>query len=844
MNLFKKISLLLILLSVIFNLSAAAQTLADKSPVIKQLKIPNEKRAAKSPGNTDSLVPITSGSVNVGVGQTYTSLTNAGGVFNEINNGTVTGDIIVNITSDLTAETGTFALNQYAAPHTILIRPTPNINLTPTISGSNAGCLIRLNGADRVTINGANTIAGSTRDLTIRNTNAGTSSAVVCFQSLGAGAGATNNRIINTNVAGNSSSTTLFGVMSGSTTISLNSLGANNDFNQIANNKISRVQYGIFTSGVSAANNNLATSISQNQINSPAPDNVGVGGIFARFEDSLNILENDIGGMNVSSGSSPTAFGIAVGIIPNNTFTAFGSNENNGGALRQNRIGSVVQNGGGSAFGIFVSGRAIGSLDLSNNMISGVSGNSTGNDFTAGILIGGGIAMVGIYHNSVSMTGTRGAATSNSYAMAYPAGDMTIDIRENILYNTQTSSSTGKSYAIGTGSTTFVNLTSDWNDLFVTGVGTHIGRTGGLGTAAGTDRTTLANWKTATAKDTNSVSSDPLFISTTDLHIKTGSPVINFTGAPVLFNGDFDNEARNSPRDLGADEYITFSPLPLSGTFYNLILNSNTGATLSGNVTVNGQLTLQNGIINTNGFTLTVACDGNAAAYGVNYVDGTVRKDFCAPQPFTFPVGKTVYSPVTANVTALGVNPSSLTVNATDAFMTGVNTANSVSRYWTLTETGAITSDLSFVYDNSDVNGNEALYKVMRRSGGMTISSPSSTNNAATNTASIIGVSNFSDWSVGLPLAVAASVNIGGRVMLDDGITGVPRATLTLVGGSLAQPLTIRTNPFGFYNFENLEVGQTYIVTVHSKQFTFTIPTRVFTPNDNIMDADFIAFPQ
>jgi hypothetical protein len=330
----------------------------------------------------------------------------------------------------------------------------------------------------------------------------------------------------------------------------------------------------------------------------------------------------------------------------------------------------------------------------------------------------------------------------------------------------------------------------------------------------------------------------------TDLHIKTGSPVIDFTGAPVLFNADFDNNARNSPRDLGADEYITFSPLPLSGTFYNLVLNSNTGATLSGNITVNGQLTLQNGIINTSGFTITVACDGNAAAYGVNYVDGAVRKNFCASQPFTFPVGEGAYSPATANVTALGVNPSSLTVNATDAFMTGVNMASSVSRFWTLTETGDITSDLSFVYDNSDVNGNEALYKVMRRSGGMTVASSSSTVNAATNTASIIGVSSFSDWSVGQPLAVAAPVNISGRVMLDDGVTGVPRATLILAGGSLAQPLTIRTNPFGYYNFEGLEAGQTYIVTVHSKQYTFTIPTRVFTPNDNIMDADFIAFAQ
>jgi hypothetical protein len=48
-------------------------------------------------------------SVNVGTGQVITSLTNSGGLFEQINNGTLTTNMVVNITSDLTAETGNIA---------------------------------------------------------------------------------------------------------------------------------------------------------------------------------------------------------------------------------------------------------------------------------------------------------------------------------------------------------------------------------------------------------------------------------------------------------------------------------------------------------------------------------------------------------------------------------------------------------------------------------------------------------------------------------------------------------------------------------------------------------------
>jgi hypothetical protein len=103
---------------------------------------------------------------------------------------------------------------------TITIKPDTGV--TAAITGSSASALIVLNGADFVTIDGSN--AGtSSRDLTITNTNSGTASAVVWMQTAAGEDGATNNTIKNVNLVGNSNTTTLFGVGSGNSTISLSS---------------------------------------------------------------------------------------------------------------------------------------------------------------------------------------------------------------------------------------------------------------------------------------------------------------------------------------------------------------------------------------------------------------------------------------------------------------------------------------------------------------------------------------------------------------------------------------------------------------------------------------------
>lgn len=133
-----------------------------------------------------------SGSYSIGTGEVFTSLTKTDGLFASINSAGLMGNATFNIVSDIT-EDGTNALNQWtesgAGNYTLLIQPDGTT--LRTLSGNAAGGLIRLNGADRVTIDGSNSGSGSF--LSFKNTNtSGTTGTAFMFSN-----GALDNNIRN-----------------------------------------------------------------------------------------------------------------------------------------------------------------------------------------------------------------------------------------------------------------------------------------------------------------------------------------------------------------------------------------------------------------------------------------------------------------------------------------------------------------------------------------------------------------------------------------------------------------------------------------------------------------------
>ena len=83
----------------------------------------------------------------------------------------------------------------------------------------------------------------------------------------------------------------------------------------------------------------------------------------------------------------------------------------------------------------------------------------------------------------------------------------------------------------------------------------------------------------------------------------------------------------------------------------------------------------------------------------------------------------------------------------------------------------------------------------------------------------------------------AANVAVSGRVV--DAIGNpIVRAYVSLTGSN-GVPRYVRTNTFGYYRFDSIQVGDSYLLEARAKGYTF-VP-RVVSVNDEVTDADMIA---
>ncbi len=458
------------------------------------------------------------------------------------------------------AETFPIILNTLAgssATNTFTLRPAPGA--TVLVTGSTTRGVLVLNGADNVVIDGSNTVGGTTRNLTFQNTNSSAASAVLWAQTTQGGDPVTNDVIRNVETLGNDNSQTLFGIGFGGPTIAVTGSGTNNHNNRIQNCRVRRTQWGLFTSGASAAVKNNGTVITENVMDGTAGDNLSRGGILARFENNLTISRNRI--ENVANGINENAIGIALGYTAVSS-ELFDGDEVTNATVSQNRIRGVVSSNvsGASAAGITLAAAASGTTTIVNNMIAGVLSPSHDPDLTVGILVGGGAATTRVWFNSVSMTGDRGAATAPSFALAIGGTNPVVDARDNALANTQVSSSVGDGYLIGLAYLpSYDNLVSNYNVLYsTTGQFAVIG---GLTNTPDGDRTTRLAWQNETGEDANSTTGDPKFASATDLHISQASSSAAGMGQAIAgVTVDIDDETGNraATPDIGADEFITY----------------------------------------------------------------------------------------------------------------------------------------------------------------------------------------------------------------------------------------------------------------------------------------------
>ena len=513
--------------------------------------------AASTPPTTPSSYTINAtlnGIYTVGATGTYPTLTAA---VADYNTKCLTGPVTFSLIDASYSAAETFPIVVQPNPsasstNTLTIKPAAGVS--PVISGLAASTsVLVLNGADFVTIDGSNTAGGTTRDLTIRNINATTAGVVtVWVASQGAGAGATNDVIKNTVLEGPATGTfTLFNfaINLGANTGAPN--GPDNDNITIQNNLIRKAYYGIQAIGGTATANVINDLlITGNTIGGAGTDAIGITGLFMGQADNATISSNDIFG--ITSTSNIDAVVLTTGVT-NSTFTS-------------NRVRDITNNGTNRAAGVNVNAGTGANLTFANNMMYNIISNGTsGLAFGSyGFYVSAGTGYK-FYFNTISLTGDRDAVaitkpTSPSAAlMVNFSTAASLDVRNNIFVNRHTAATNGpRSYSIYSTAPNTAFSAIDNNDYFVSGA------QGTLG-FLGSDAATLTALRTAFGSNLNSISVDPSFVSTTDLHMNanTGDNLcLEGKATPIAgVTTDYDGQTRNATTpDIGADEFVFNAP--------------------------------------------------------------------------------------------------------------------------------------------------------------------------------------------------------------------------------------------------------------------------------------------
>ena len=525
-------------------------------------------------------------------GTTTATYTTVSAAFAAVNAGTHTGTISINITGNTTEPAAPVALSANgvgtASFASLVIKPT----VAAIISGApGAGSgVLNFSGSDNVTIDGSITAGGTTKDLTIQNTNANTVANTAAIRLIGqttAGTGlALSNFVIKNSILigstpGNngtsgSSVTTSYGIYAGSstaTTMSSSGSGADYDNVTVENNDIKKAYIGVYFYGA-AANQNDNLIIRNNTIGSAtAADQIGFKGIIAYHTLIGSISNNTISNIKLNTSVSTAAIEV-------------GGTSSNNVKISSNVISTVysTSTSGYGSYGINIDGGNNYTVD--NNSISDIQTinySATSQTYNAfGIRLAGGTGHK-IYYNSVHLSGnyTNSGTVAASAALVVTSTSVTgLDIRNNIFSNIMTSTGTGARefsavwFASGYN---FATTTLNRNYYGIPNNANHL--VGKIGTTSGTGNyLTLPAWKAISqvgnaANDVFSVPSTNTlapFTSNTNLLPLTGVPTALESGAtaiPALGTPNLDITAATRPGtggtnpDIGAYEFQGTPPV-------------------------------------------------------------------------------------------------------------------------------------------------------------------------------------------------------------------------------------------------------------------------------------------
>lgn len=509
--------------------------------------------------------PPFSGTITAGAGGTYTSITNAGGLFEAINLAGATSNLTINLVGDATGELGTNALNQIAGGFTVTIQPSGGAR---QIIGNSATPLLNFNGADGVTINGLNTGGNS---LLIRNT--GTGAAVQFIND------SNDNILTNSTIEGGSTSG-LISVSTGTTT--------GNDNIQITNNTIRDRSdaVGVPFNAINLigtnllGNTNTGLLVDNNQI-----FNFTQASVVVANSENVTITRNTVYqtaarttalvaiGINSMIGTNDISQNIIRDMTTTLGTTGIALNDARGTTVTRNKIYNFPSTAGSTSTlnGILSNGASgtAASVTVANNFISLIPA-FTNNQQVRGIVdFGFGGNTFSAFYNSVLIGGTSSGTSASWGCMRSFSAPTAFSLQNNICLNERTGGGANH-FAVGDQSANTGTFVADTN-IYV-GTGVVAADFFDYGTASAGTAVTWVAWQTGPpTRDAASLQSNPvgaytsalMYRDTIDLHLKDITSIARNIGTPVAITTDIDGQPRPNPSDplviqvdIGADEFL------------------------------------------------------------------------------------------------------------------------------------------------------------------------------------------------------------------------------------------------------------------------------------------------
>ncbi|MEK7264383.1 MAG: T9SS type A sorting domain-containing protein [Bacteroidota bacterium] len=453
------------------------------------------------------------GNLNIGEGQTYTTLTSA---INDLKDVGIGAPVTLKLTSGVYNEIAPISLTGIAGINrTTALTIKPEISTIINIAGTSSEPWgLRIKALEGLILDGSTTAKGNDRSLTINATG----------------------------VYGK------YGVLFDTST------SPRTQYNTLKNVKIttgassvisSTGYYGVWLNG--STNKDTANEVVNCDIT-----NFGEAGIRADKQHQLMIKNNFIHDWTQSSGAT-TVRGI---------WLRTGTTSSQVIANIINNIKNEVNTNG--ALGIANEIGTGSNLLCTNNMISGILANGAGGgaNITRGIYSNASNQNDSYFYNSINLNGSDASTstTSRSACIEFGLGATNPKFLNNIFANTTTFGENTAIHSFGYYLITPPSgATFDYNDIYSPG--------GAVG-YDGTVRTTITDWS-STGRDINSASADPKFVSSSDLHISGEVRTVaeswgNATGITGIVDVDIDGNIRFGSAgyngqstigvDVGADE--------------------------------------------------------------------------------------------------------------------------------------------------------------------------------------------------------------------------------------------------------------------------------------------------